>query len=40
MTGAGVDTILSEECKQIHNIPITAPGPDQTRGIIAEMSGV
>ena len=32
VTGAGVDTILSEECKQIHNIPITAPGPDQTRG--------
>ena len=27
----GVDTILSEECKQIHNMPITTPGLDETR---------
>ena len=26
-----VDTILSEECKQIHNMPITTPGLDETR---------
>ena len=27
----GVDIILSEECKQIHNMPITTPGLDETR---------
>ena len=35
-----VDTILSEECKQIHNIPITAPGLDETREDNCWMRGV